>query len=110
MESAMDPSKKVTTHFVSARFEDLAPEVVEAVKMTVLDTAGAALAGSSSAVRARIGFIGLGVMGGRMAATLARAGHALAVHDVDPAKAGALAAAGAAVCASASEVAQQSEI
>ena len=49
-------------------------------------------------------------MGGRMAATLARAGHALAVHDVDPAKAGALAAAGAAACASAREVAQQSDI
>jgi 2-methylcitrate dehydratase PrpD len=45
----MDPSKKFTTPFVSARFEDLSPEVVEAVRMTVLDTAGAALAGSSSA-------------------------------------------------------------
>jgi len=30
--------------------------------------------------RARIGFIGLGVMGSRMAATLARAGHSLVVH------------------------------
>jgi len=60
--------------------------------------------------RARIGFIGLGVMGGRMAATLARAGRSLAVHDVDPAKAAALAAAGVTVCASAREVAQKSEI
>jgi 3-hydroxyisobutyrate dehydrogenase len=60
--------------------------------------------------RANIGFIGLGVMGSRMAATLARAGHSLVVHDVDPAKAGALAAAGAAACASPREVAQQSEI
>ena len=60
--------------------------------------------------RARIGFIGLGVMGSRMAATLARAGHSLVVHDVDPVKAGALAAAGAAACASPREVAQQSEI
>ena len=60
--------------------------------------------------RARIGFIGLGVMGGRMAATLARAGHSLVVHDVDPAKAGALAAAGATACASPREVAQKSEI
>ena len=40
-----------------------------------------------------VGFIGLGVMGGRMAATLARAGHSLAVHDVDRAKVDALAAA-----------------
>jgi len=60
--------------------------------------------------RARIGFIGLGVMGSRMAATLARAGHSLVVHDVDPVKAGALAAAGAAACASPREVAQKSEI
>ena len=44
----MDPSRTFTTHFVSARYADLSPEVVEAVKMTVLDTAGAALAGSSS--------------------------------------------------------------
>jgi 3-hydroxyacyl-CoA dehydrogenase len=34
--------------------------------------------------RARIGFIGLGVMGSRMAATLARARHSMVVHDVDP--------------------------
>jgi len=60
--------------------------------------------------RARIGFIGLGVMGSRMAATLARAGHSLVVHDVDPIKAGALAAAGATPCASPREVAQKSEI
>jgi len=60
--------------------------------------------------RARIGFIGLGVMGGRMAATLARAGYPLAVHDLDPAKAGVLAAAGAAACASSREVAQKSDI
>ena len=58
--------------------------------------------------RARIGFIGLGVMGGRMAATLARAGYSLAVHDIDSAKAGALA--GAAVCASPRDVAQRSDI
>src|SRR5262245_4639097 len=57
-----------------------------------------------------IGFIGLGVMGGRMAGTLARAGHALAVHDVDRAKVDALAAAGAAACASPKGVAEQSEI
>ena len=60
--------------------------------------------------RATLGFIGLGVMGSRMAATLARGGHPLAVHDIDPAKARALAAAGAAVCASSREVAQRSEI
>ncbi len=44
----MDPIQKFVTHFASARYEDLSSEVIEAVKMTVLDTAGAALAGSSS--------------------------------------------------------------
>jgi 3-hydroxyisobutyrate dehydrogenase len=58
--------------------------------------------------RARIGFIGLGVMGGRMAETLARAGYSLAVHDIDPAKAGALA--GAAACASPRDVAHRSDL
>jgi 3-hydroxyisobutyrate dehydrogenase len=58
--------------------------------------------------RARIGFIGLGVMGGRMAGTLARAGHPLAVHDIDPAKVNALA--GAAAGASPKDVAQHSDV
>jgi 3-hydroxyisobutyrate dehydrogenase-like beta-hydroxyacid dehydrogenase len=58
--------------------------------------------------RARIGFIGLGVMGGRMAGTLARAGYPLAVHDIDPAKVRALV--GATACASPSDVAQRSDI
>jgi hypothetical protein len=35
MESAMDPSKKFTTHFVSARFEDLSPEVVKRLERFV---------------------------------------------------------------------------
>lgn len=60
--------------------------------------------------RARIGFIGLGIMGGRMAATLARAGHPLAVHDIEPARVGVLAAAGATACASPKEVAGRSDI
>lgn len=34
----------------------------------------------------RVGFIGLGNMGEPMAANLLRAGHALTVHDVDPAR------------------------
>ena len=33
----------------------------------------------------RIGFIGLGRMGSRMALNLLEAGHTLAVHDLDPA-------------------------
>jgi 3-hydroxyisobutyrate dehydrogenase-like beta-hydroxyacid dehydrogenase len=39
----------------------------------------------------RIGFIGLGVMGTPMATHIARAGYALAVHDVQTARAEALA-------------------
>ncbi len=35
----------------------------------------------------RIGFLGLGIMGGRMAANLARAGHELAVWTQTPGKA-----------------------
>ena len=60
--------------------------------------------------RVRIGFIGLGVMGGRMAATLARAGHPLAVHDIEPTKIGVLTTAGATACTSPKQVAERSEI
>jgi 3-hydroxyisobutyrate dehydrogenase len=38
------------------------------------------------AAETRIGFIGIGAMGSRMAANLARAGHPLTVHDADPDK------------------------
>ncbi|MFN0184182.1 MAG: NAD(P)-dependent oxidoreductase, partial [Aquabacterium sp.] len=41
---------------------------------------------------ATVGFIGLGVMGTPMATHLARAGHALALHDIQPARAAELAA------------------
>jgi 2-methylcitrate dehydratase PrpD len=44
----MDPMVALATHFRAARYEDLSPEVVAAVKITVLDTVGAALAGSAS--------------------------------------------------------------
>ena len=50
--------------------------------------------------RPHIGFIGLGVMGSRMARTLARAGYALDVFDVEPGKIDALAADGAAAATS----------
>ena len=44
----MDPMQTLAAHFRTARFEDLSPEVVATVKITVLDTLGAALAGSAS--------------------------------------------------------------
>jgi 3-hydroxyisobutyrate dehydrogenase len=57
-----------------------------------------------------IGFIGLGVMGSRMAKTLARAGYALDVFDVDPAKTRAVSAAGPAAAASPRAVAETSDV
>ena len=44
----MDPILRFVQHIRQARYEDLPPPVVEAVKITILDTIGAALAGSSS--------------------------------------------------------------
>jgi len=44
----MDPMQTFVTHVLTSRYEDLSPEVVETVKITVLDTVGAALAGSAS--------------------------------------------------------------
>ena len=56
----------------------------------------------------RVGFIGLGTMGGPMAENLARAGVELVVHDVSPAATAALARLpGVGVAASAGEVAGQ---
>ncbi len=74
----MDPSQKFTTHFVSARFEALSPEVVEAVKLTVLDTAGAALAGSSSAAGRGIARIAQRYGGGTGSTLLAHGGRVAA--------------------------------
>src|SRR5512137_946038 len=48
MERAMDPIQTFVTHLIRARYEDLSPQVIEMVKVTILDTLGAALAGSSS--------------------------------------------------------------
>ncbi|MSO77874.1 MAG: NAD(P)-dependent oxidoreductase [Alphaproteobacteria bacterium] len=48
----------------------------------------------------KVGFIGLGAMGGPMALNLVKAGFSLVVNDIDPAKVKALSARGAAVAAS----------
>ena len=58
----------------------------------------------------KIGFIGLGTMGGPMARNLIRNGHALVVSDMQPAAVAALVEAGATTAASPREVAAQSEI
>ena len=58
----------------------------------------------------RVGFIGLGVMGGPMARNLAKAGHALTVFDLDQAALQGLVAAGARAAASAREAASGQEV
>ena len=58
---------------------------------------------------AEIGFIGLGNMGGPMAANLLKAGHSLKVFDLSQAAMARLAGAGAAAAASASDAAKGAE-
>ena len=55
----------------------------------------------------RIGFIGLGVMGGPMSERLIRAGHALVVHDIEPNAVRRLTALGATAARSAKDVADR---
>src|SRR5882672_9570268 len=57
----------------------------------------------------KVGFIGLGAMGGPMALNLAKAGFALAVHDIDEAQTEPLKARGAEVAASAQSVAASAD-
>jgi 3-hydroxyisobutyrate dehydrogenase len=59
---------------------------------------------------AKIGFIGLGNMGGPMAANLVKAGHAVAGFDISPAALDILAEAGGRVAISAADAAQGAEI
>jgi 2-hydroxy-3-oxopropionate reductase len=58
---------------------------------------------------AKLGFIGLGIMGKPMAGHLVKAGHEVSVYDLNPASVQALVAKGAAACQSSKEVAQKSE-
>jgi 3-hydroxyisobutyrate dehydrogenase len=62
------------------------------------------------ASKARVGFIGLGIMGQSMAGHLLAAGHPLAVYNRSAGKAAALVAKGAASCATPAQVAQQSDV
>ena len=58
----------------------------------------------------RIAFIGLGNMGGPMAANLLKAGHALSVFDLVPAAVAAAVAAGARAAASAADAVTDAEV
>jgi len=58
----------------------------------------------------RIGFIGLGAMGGAMAGHLVRKGHLVTGYDVDPSLAAAAARAGVACAASPAEAAQGADV
>lgn len=57
----------------------------------------------------KVGFIGLGAMGGSMALNLAQAGFELVVHDIDATKMEPLTEAGAQIAASAEQVAAASD-
>jgi 2-hydroxy-3-oxopropionate reductase len=59
---------------------------------------------------AKLGFIGLGIMGKPMAGHLLKAGHELFVYDVNPNPVKELTAKGAVVCNSCKDVAQKSDI
>ena len=58
----------------------------------------------------RVAVVGLGAMGGPMAACLLRAGHAVCAADIDPAARERFAAAGGSVCGSAAQAAEQAEV
>src|SRR5262249_38695045 len=57
----------------------------------------------------KLGFVGLGNLGSHLAASLLAAGFELTVHDLDPARADALVAAGATWCESPRAVAERSD-
>ncbi|ALI97970.1 NAD(P)-dependent oxidoreductase [Rufibacter tibetensis] len=57
-----------------------------------------------------VGFIGLGIMGSRMAANLQKAGHSLVVYNRTPEKAEALVAQGAVLASSPEEVGRQCRV
>jgi len=59
---------------------------------------------------AKLGFIGLGIMGKPMAGHLLKAGHEVSVYDLNPAAIQGLVSKGAAACKSNKEVAQKSEV
>ena len=65
---------------------------------------------NATSSKARIGFIGLGIMGQSMAGHLLTAGHPLAVFNRSADKAAALVAKGATACVTPAQVAQQSDV
>jgi len=71
----MDPIHAFVTHFGRSRYDDLSPQVIEAVKMTVLDTMGAALAGSASDAGRSIARIATGYGGGTGSTVLVHGGR-----------------------------------
>jgi len=59
---------------------------------------------------AKLGFIGLGIMGKPMSGHLVKAGHEVSVYDLNPTSVQELVLKGASACKSSKEVAQKSEI
>src|SRR3979409_956153 len=68
------------------------------------------LPGGTITVRNRLGFIGLGYLGSRIARRLAAAGFPMVVYDLDRSKTGALAALGAAVAQSPGKLASEVDV
>jgi 2-hydroxy-3-oxopropionate reductase len=65
---------------------------------------------NSEVEMAKLGFIGLGIMGKPMAGHLLKAGHEISVYDLNPAHIQELSSKGAAACGSSREVAQKADI
>lgn len=61
-------------------------------------------------VKRKIGFVGVGKMGGHMARRILEAGHALSVFDPSSSATGSLVAAGATICLSLSALADEAEV
>jgi 2-hydroxy-3-oxopropionate reductase len=89
-----------------------APSAFSAVKMRFPKNCGRSqiVAWKPEVEMAKLGFIGLGIMGKPMAGHLVKAGHEVSVYDLNLAPIQELSSKGASACKSSKEVAQKSEI
>jgi 2-hydroxy-3-oxopropionate reductase len=89
-----------------------APSAFSAVKMRFPKNCGRRqiVAWKPEVEMAKLGFIGLGIMGKPMAGHLVKAGHEVSVYDLNLAPIQELSSKGASACKSSKEVAQKSEI
>jgi 2-methylcitrate dehydratase PrpD len=76
----MDPISSVAEHIVKTRFEDLPKDVVEKVKLFILDSLGVALPGSGAPGVPQVSGL-MAELGGKPEATVFVYGHKLTVMD-----------------------------